>query len=334
MDVSLLAVEGLGEEDRGITSGSVISLSATPYGVTVPDGASAVSVNTVTVAQTAKVEAGINNEAVVHIKPMTIEDGPDGGEARDQVIDPARIGTLLTTEEKGLLGVPAEIAYHYAALDLGVIPFGMSDGVAIRAVDGAFAQGIAGHYYEYIGADGAQIDLQTENFFDASRWVDRGTNTSVAPLLNLALYDSDVTDTLRDALQGKFFVIKPVELDSPSFSYQNIGNLLLAQRDKVIDWITNHGTNAEAVARYQVQLEVIEDALEELGLLEHGRHACRSRSTWCSSSCPTSMPPRARCSCRRTSSRRSPACSPRRPRRQRWKPATSWPRARARRSRC
>jgi hypothetical protein len=36
----------------------------------------------------------------------------------------------------------------------------------------------------------------------------------------------------------------------------------------IISWIASHGGNAEAVARYQVQLEVIDDTLRDLGLLD------------------------------------------------------------------
>ena len=110
--------------------------------------------------------------------------------------------------------------------------------------------------------------------------------------------------TLRNALNGKFYVIKPVEIDAPTLTYKNIGNVLLEQRNKVLAWIASHSSNADAVARYQVQLDLIDQALADLGLTESGhrprRHAdrlpCAATWTCCSSTCRTSTRRRARCS--------------------------------------
>jgi len=33
----------------------------------------------------------------------------------------------------------------------------------------------------------------------------------------------------------------------PKLIYKNLGNVLLEQRDQVLAWIANHGSNAEAV---------------------------------------------------------------------------------------
>ncbi|UUZ48832.1 hypothetical protein LP420_40290 [Massilia sp. B-10] len=84
----------------------------------------------------------------------------------------------------------------------------------------------------------------------------------------MVLYNSDATSTISNALNGKFYVIRAVEMESPTLVYKNLGNVLLDQREKVLSWIASHANNAEAVARYQVQLELINEALVELGLVE------------------------------------------------------------------
>jgi hypothetical protein len=209
----------------------------------------------------------VSNITKVHIQPLM--------QGTTEILDESRLGTLLSDAEKDTLDVPREMAYEYARLNLDAIPFSMSNGMAIHLVPGAFGSGVSGNYYEYVGEDGVAIDLGNEDFTNTSRWINRGPSDAVLDN-DITIYDSNVTDTIRNALLDKFFVIKPVELEAPSFTYQNLGNLLLEQRDKVIDWIISHGTNAEAVARYQVQLELINEALESLGLLEPGGMVQRS----------------------------------------------------------
>ncbi|KAF0119392.1 MAG: hypothetical protein FD149_77 [Rhodospirillaceae bacterium] len=71
---------------------------------------------------------------------------------------------------------------------------------------------------------------------------------------------------LVDALTDKFYVVKPLELDALSLSYANVQNMLLQQQKAIKGWIASHANNPEALARYQVQLEVVEEALAGLGL--------------------------------------------------------------------
>ena len=72
---------------------------------------------------------------------------------------------------------------------------------------------------------------------------------------------------LRTELENKFYVIKPEGMDAPVLSYRNLGNLLLEQREQILSWIASHATNAEAVARYQIQLELLDETLNQLGLI-------------------------------------------------------------------
>ena len=82
------------------------------------------------------------------------------------------------------------------------------------------------------------------------------------------IYRSDATKDFRAELENKFYVIKPVKAELPTFSYDNVGNLLIEQRDKIIQLLINHAQDAEAVARYQVQLQAIDQTLSDLGLVD------------------------------------------------------------------
>ena len=82
-----------------------------------------------------------------------------------------------------------------------------------------------------------------------------------------AVYESDETINFRNELNGKFYVIKPKTLELPSLTYASLDNILIEQRDRIKDWLKSHGSNAEAVARYNAQLEEVESALEELNLV-------------------------------------------------------------------
>jgi len=50
----------------------MLSLSLVPYGISVDDNANTGSTNTVTIAGTAKVEAGVNNQALLHVEPLKL----------------------------------------------------------------------------------------------------------------------------------------------------------------------------------------------------------------------------------------------------------------------
>ncbi len=269
-DITLRAKEGLGDNNqveddtttgtasRATADGLVLNLSLIPYGFDVADVAVTEdkSNNQINIGDNAKLEAGINNQSLVHIKPLRRIDG--NGNTIETFLDVSKLGTALTTAEKTALGLDAAVNYEYAALDLTNITFTISTGTVIK--DGS-------NYYEYlpITDGGDSIILETEDYTNTSRWKNLGTNPD---LTDLTVYESDVTTNFRTQLTDKFYVIKPVELASPTISYANIGNVLIEQRDKLLDWIANHNLDKEAVARYQVQLEAIDKTLKDFKLLE------------------------------------------------------------------
>ncbi|MTJ31397.1 hypothetical protein, partial [Aphanizomenon sp. UHCC 0183] len=259
-DVSLVAKEGLGGNKRAATDGLVLNLSALPYGFNVPDGSSVSSSNQIEVGRSVSIEAGINNKTVVQIKPISV-----GG---TQQLDPAKLGHELIASEKTALGLDQETNYEYAELDLAKISFSISTGTVVQAIANAYESGTAGHYYKYkpLTKDGADsIILETQNYTNTLIWEDLGTSPN---LEDLTVYTSDVTNNLKSTLENKFYVVKPVELDDITMSYAGLGSLLLEQREKIQGWINSHSGNSEAVARYQVQLDAINQAIADSGLID------------------------------------------------------------------
>ncbi|MCP4707532.1 MAG: hypothetical protein GY869_02815, partial [Planctomycetes bacterium] len=262
-DVELVAREGIGGDDRGKTDGLVLSISLIPYGVDVPNNTTVNSVNTINIGASALVESGINNKSLVHIMPLRLNG--------DLQIELDRLGEELNDFEKGQLNLDLSLKYEYALLNLDDITFNITQRTVMQVVAGAHAGGVVDNYYGYKPqTDGPdKIVPHQEDYSDTSRWENLGPTLTTEQQQDLAVYSSDVTQTFQADLDGKFYVIKPVALDVPSWSYVNVGNLLLEQRQTILGWMANHATNAEAIARYEVQLELLDEILEDLGLLTH-----------------------------------------------------------------
>jgi hypothetical protein len=150
--------------------------------------------------------------------------------------------------------------------------FSISQGNIILVKAGANGGGTVGHYYQYKPAtpDGSDsVLLEQENYANTARWTDLGTANLSDEDKARPIYDSNVTAQFKTALNRKFYVIKPVEMKAPTLSYVNVGNLLIEQRNQLVAWILNHAGDSEALARYQVQLEAIDETLEGLGLTQY-----------------------------------------------------------------
>jgi hypothetical protein len=191
-DIHLTSREGIGGDERGTTHGQMMSVSMMPYGDAMPDGSTVESSNTVTISPDARLEAALTNKTAIRLLPMNL-----GGVSQ---LDPERLNTELTDQEKQDLNINIYMRYEYAPL---------------------------------------KIQVLDEN-----------------------------TQHLADILDNQFYVIKPVELDNPQLSYENISNLLIAQKNKIESWMTNHSGNPEALARYQTQLDAVIKDMENLGLTE------------------------------------------------------------------
>ncbi len=212
------------------------------------------------IANTAKVEAGLGSHSIYSIEPMTY-----GGQT---FLTPARLNTALTIAEKQARGLPTDVNYVYGSIPLTKISFEIDNGYVMKVIAGANQGGVVGDYYRFLGGT-AQIVPHLENFSDGARWQQLSQpEIDALPTGNVPYYDSDVTVRFGNALQNKFFVVKHAELELPTLSVRNVGNMLLAQREKVLSWIADHVGNAEALARYEAQLLTIDAKLEDLGLTE------------------------------------------------------------------
>ncbi len=266
-DVNLITDETpLAAANAGIDGGAA-SLSLIPYGVGVQGTESFSANNQVLVGNSAHIESGIHSTAVVQIKPLTF-----AGQTR---LSAARLNTPLTPGEKTSLGIPADIDYEYAELDVTAIGLDVRTGYIIQVVSGANQGGTVGTYYRYkpeTFESTVRITPHLVNYSNSAVWENLGvlTPTQISDFETdgSPTYPSNVTLDLAAGLDNKFFVVKPTEMQDVKISYINVGNRLFEQREKILDWIANHAGNAEAIARYQVQLEVLNQTLADLGLTE------------------------------------------------------------------
>jgi hypothetical protein len=282
-DINLLAVEGLGGDNRASENGDVLSLSLIPYGVDVPDTSTVNSTNQVNVLDGSTLEAGLNSSSVMILRPVV-----DEGAGGLGTFDTNKYGQELTVTEKaaletqfnGSFELPDDVAYVYAEPDLDTFTYTVFQGTIVQVVAGANGGGEIDEFYQFKG-DTESVLLENENYANTNRWEkitdtaraeDEANNIPARPAKSELTSDdyvaSNIATDLAATLANQLYVIKPKDLDSPTLSIQDIGALLLQQRETIIRWMTNHSTNAEAVARYQVQLDELDETLQELGLLE------------------------------------------------------------------
>ena len=262
-NVNLLAIQGLGGNNRARTDGSVISVSLVPYGFPVPDGATVNSTNTVTVDSTSNVTAGSDSQTVMLISPMKV--------GQTNLLAAGKLGqTLLAVDKAALLQqgvlVPDDVAYEFARIDLDKITFPVSQNAVVHVVTGAKAGGDVGGYYQYLKNGTTDLILEQQDYANTAIWQKL---TSPSAGLVAAAIESNKGLQLRAAFSTPdvFYCIKPVGVAAPVATIHNLGEQLVKQRDEILAWISSHSTNVEAVARYQVQLQQIETTLASYGLL-------------------------------------------------------------------
>ncbi|MCJ8300107.1 MAG: hypothetical protein MJK13_14395, partial [Pseudomonadales bacterium] len=267
-NVTIEAREGIGGADRAQEAGLSLSLSAVPYGDDIDRKGTVKSINDMNIASTASVIAGVNNKTFLQVRTydevaiiLNTHVNAQG------VID---IGALSTAQKKLLFGVedkdgnvvvpelPDDVVYVMEALS-DEIKFKLSRDTVIHH-NGAF--------YRYLPSESIEIVLATENYLNR-RWELMGPSLSWIEQQVYTVYESTVTDNLAKALEDKFYVVKPRDLSAPSLIFANLSTILLEQQAQIIRWITNHGTNAEAVARYQIQLADINAKIDKLGLADY-----------------------------------------------------------------
>jgi hypothetical protein len=209
----------------------------------------------VEIVASSEVSAGATAESnirVLHDSPM---------EPTDDIV----IGDRLTEAEKSTLGFSVEIDYEYAAIVTDFAPDRVvtSDIVQVGATH--VAGGVVGNFYEFLPTtdeSGEAVELGTENYADTSRWMSLGATEPESAFL----VSSDRGDIVN--FISEFYVIKPVDVGDVTMTFASTLNLLLGQRNQLLEWMDEYSGDTEAVLRYSVQLEEIESRLEQLGLGE------------------------------------------------------------------
>ncbi|MGO0307869.1 LEPR-XLL domain-containing protein [Endozoicomonas acroporae] len=271
-DITIEAREGIGGSERAKESGLTLSISGVPYGVDIDREGSVTSNNQFSVADSAKVTAGVNNKSFLQIRPVAEIQSILNDSSKVSADGVINIDALTDDDKKLLFGVdnaqgevvipelPEDVVYLMEELALSTINFLVTQDTVIEH---------NGSYYQYAPQNSAEIDLKQENYSNKNRWTRLNLTLAQIESLGYPIYESSITDALASAMTGEFFVVKPRELDSPTLTFTNLSTLLFEQKAQVESWIRDHSTNAEAIARYQVQLEEINKKIDELGLSDY-----------------------------------------------------------------
>ncbi|WBA80116.1 hypothetical protein [Endozoicomonas sp. GU-1] len=271
-DITIEAREGIGGSERAKESGLTLSISGVPYGVDIDREGSVTSNNQFSVADSAKVTAGVNNKTFLQIRPVAEIQSILSDSSKVSADGVINIDALTDDDKKLLFGVdnaqgevvipelPEDVVYVMEELALSTINFLVTQDTVIEH---------NGSYYQYTPQNSAEIDLQQENYSNKNRWTRLNLTLAQIESLGYPIYESSITDALASAMTGEFFVVKPRELDSPTLTFTNLSTVLFEQKAQVESWIRDHSTNTEAIARYQVQLEEINQKIDELGLSDY-----------------------------------------------------------------
>ena len=276
-DVNLVTDETINGDDRTNAGGGVLSLSLIPHDAP-PVGDSLFAANSiVNIDPSAHIEGGIQSRSLLAIGSI---DHPNPAFA-DLALT-KNYGDLLDSNDKAALGLPIDLDYEYVEPRLDQILLPVQNGFIFEVVEGFGANGQIGDHYQFNVNLAGSFPLDPTQFdFSAPVWTHLGRLTEQELQEQLELgnptYRSDATVQLVDAISGEFFVVKPVEMDNVGLIQANYGLDLFRQRQQIIDWIINHADNAEAVTRYQVQLNEIENELRDLGLVDESGAVAKFR---------------------------------------------------------
>jgi hypothetical protein len=148
-NIHLLALEGMGGDQRRQTSGVALSLSLIPYGFPIPGHGAIASTNSVNIGPDASMEAGINRHAVMTLKPTILNENMDPDRLNGDLAD-----RLLTDDEKRAEGI--------SFVDI-------SPGDYVQVVEGAHQGGLSGQWYRYQDLPD-QLVLSNEDYSDTASW--------------------------------------------------------------------------------------------------------------------------------------------------------------------
>ncbi|MGI9210888.1 MAG: hypothetical protein ACR2HF_00260, partial [Methylococcaceae bacterium] len=304
-DVVLLAEPSLGADaedgdKRARTDGTVINISLIPYGMDLSGKGVTHVTNAVNISPSSHVEAGVNYKAIMQLLPMTLNGVPQLPLNRldtplttaektalgldetqnyeyaalelDAVALSVNSGTTLVkaiagefdkgeagqyylyVSQKGDSLVLNEQDYTDASLWHKVSPLVLKKSDTSQFVaQGAVVQSPDGNWYQRIGAD-QTINAVSEKYVDGINWQ------------SLNQKSSDEGTKLALRINDKFYVVKPRDVALPTMSYVNLSSQLSEDRKTVLNWMESQAGNAEAIARYQAELDKIDAQLKKMGL--------------------------------------------------------------------
>jgi hypothetical protein len=279
------AIAMKGVPNLAATSGSVLSLSLIPYGVDAAGSGSASSTNTVDIANTARITAGLNNQANLQVMPVARVEAALPG-----VTLPGDTPLQLTAAQvvalrdviPGPKGVDtANTQYVLSALNLDAVAYDIDSGAIVHNVNAAIdgSDSTVGKFYRYrpVFEGTVSIDLSHTDFRNTTLWQQVSNPNASGSGTPVDVVESNVTDALRDVMKGKYFALMPVNVAAPTLSYKSVSNLLVQQRAQLVSWKNSHGSDPAAVARYQAQIEALDQTLIDLKLATYDLDANGNR---------------------------------------------------------
>ena len=249
------------------SDGMVVAVAVPPYGYSVGDSGSHSQSRDVVIDSASELRAGVNFKTVYQIRYAA--DFPSSADGSQ--FSPLSTGQSrdMTTAEKALYGLNASQKYtveYWDSSNLAVDVF-RGDIVELEAANSSTATGTVGDYYEYIGAPSGtpvSLTLTKTNYTDATQW--RHLGSSLTDQQEPYKFGSNGTSFIKTALSNQIVVIRPSDVATPTISVGQLSTLLASQYQQVKQWIASHSSNAEAVLRYQAQLDQIVYQMNSLGL--------------------------------------------------------------------
>ncbi|MGB0964662.1 MAG: LEPR-XLL domain-containing protein, partial [Litorivicinus sp.] len=290
-DVSLQAFEGLAADNRVRLSGSVLSLSAIPYGVDAVKDSSESSLNSVVIADSARVTAGAQSDLSYLIFATDgVGFNPAGNVGLPSGVDLSSGPVAIdATTHASYLSDLASAGHDLSGGDYQFVELNLTD-VALDAVQGvtviqlvnndggttdASTRGEVDEYYLFRDLTGAteSINPNEINFGTSSAWQKLTGDAKTAVVNNtnsdVVVYQSNVVNQLVNDLDGAFYAITPQGIEAPKLRYTNVANNLLEQRNTLLGYMASHSNEPKSIARYQAQIDEIDRALDSYGLVTY-----------------------------------------------------------------
>ncbi|WP_237708081.1 hypothetical protein [Oceanicola sp. S124] len=256
------------EAEDGLSSfgydGLVLVLAVPPYGYGVANQGSQSTSNTVDIAETAQVRAGVNFQS-----HYLVYDAADFQAKNPGMLSGGDAERSLTNAEKTALGLDLTQDYTIGFWDSAELSMDLFYGDVVQLTAASItagATGASGGYYRFIGAESGGVvalNMNTADYTNTALW--QRISSPSAQQIDAA-YQSDAGGFMRDALEEQIIVVRPTAINAPTVSVGRLATLLASQYQKIQQLMSEYDTNEEALVRYQAQLEQIATQMQQLGL--------------------------------------------------------------------